>query len=143
MKIAFASDHGGFTLKEALLKYLQSKGYETIDLGANSEESVDYPIYGKLIGEAVVSGQAPCGIACCGTGIGISIAANKVKGVRCAVAVTPFMAEMAKKHNNANILALGGRVLTVEKAIELVDIWLESEFDGDRHARRIRLLDEM
>jgi ribose 5-phosphate isomerase B len=143
MKIALASDHGGFTLKEALLKYLQTQGYETIDLGTNSEESVDYPVYGKLIGDAVVSGMAPCGIACCGTGVGISIAANKVKGIRCAVAVTPFMAEMAKKHNNANILALGGRVLTVDKAIELVNIWLTCEFDGQRHARRIRLLDEM
>lgn len=143
VKIALASDHGGFTLKEAIQKHLESRGFETTDLGTNSEESVDYPIYGKLLGEAVVSGEFSGGIGFCGTGIGISIAANKVKGVRCAVATTPFMAEMAKKHNNANILALGGRVLSVAEAIKIVDIWLDNEFEGDRHARRVRLLDEM
>ncbi|NCB42546.1 MAG: ribose 5-phosphate isomerase B [Clostridia bacterium] len=142
-KIALASDHGGFTLKEEIQKHLISKGFDVTDLGTNSEESVDYPTYGKLIGEAVASGEYPCGIGFCGTGIGISIAANKVKGIRCAVATTPFMAEMAKKHNNANILALGGRVLSVPEAIKIVDIWLENEFEGDRHARRTRLLDEM
>lgn len=142
-KIALASDHGGFTLKEEIQKHLESKGLDVIDLGTNSEESVDYPIYGKLLGDFVASGQAPCGIGCCGTGIGISIAANKVKGIRCAVATTPFMAEMAKKHNNANILALGGRVLSVPEALKIVDIWLDNAFEGDRHARRIRLLDEM
>ena len=142
-KIALASDHGGFTLKEEIQKHLESRGFETTDLGTNSEESVDYPIYGKLLGEAVVSGDFPCGIGFCGTGIGISIAANKVKGIRCAVATTPFMAEMAKKHNNANVLALGGRVLSVAEAIKIVDIWLDNEFEGDRHARRVRLLDEM
>jgi len=142
-KIALASDHGGFTLKEAIQKHLESKGFEVVDLGTNSEESVDYPTYGRLIGEAVASGEFPCGIGFCGTGIGISIAANKVKGIRCAVATTPFMAEMAKKHNNANVLALGGRVLSVPEAIKIVDIWLENEFEGGRHARRTRLLDEM
>lgn len=142
-KIALASDHGGFTLKEEIQKHLEARGFETTDLGTNSEESVDYPIYGKLLGEAVVSGDFPCGIGFCGTGIGISIAANKVKGIRCAVATTPFMAEMAKKHNNANVLALGGRVLSVAEAIKIVDIWLDNEFEGDRHARRVRLLDEM
>lgn len=142
-RIALASDHGGFTLKEEIQKHLQSRGYEVTDLGTNSEESVDYPIYGKRLGEAVASGEFPCGIGFCGTGIGISIAANKVKGIRCAVATTPFMAEMAKRHNNANILALGGRVLSVSEAIKIVDIWLDNEFEGDRHARRVRLLDEM
>lgn len=143
LKIALASDHGGFMLKEAIQKHLESRGFEITDLGTNSEESVDYPVYGKLLGEAVVSGEFACGVGFCGTGIGISIAANKVKGIRCAVATTPFMAEMAKKHNNANILALGGRVLSVEQAVKIVDIWIDNEFEGDRHARRVRLLDEM
>lgn len=142
-KIALASDHGGFTLKEAIQKHLEARGFDVIDLGTNSEESVDYPVYGKMIGEAVVSGQASIGIAFCGTGIGISIAANKVKGIRCAVATSPFMAEMAKKHNNANVLALGGRVLSAPEAVEIVDTWLDNTFEDDRHARRVRLLDEM
>ena len=142
-KIALASDHGGFTLKEEIQKHLEARGFEITDLGTNSEESVDYPVYGKIIGEAVISGEFSCGIGFCGTGIGISIAANKVKGIRCAVATTPFMAEMAKKHNNANILALGGRVLSAPDAIRIVDTWLDNEFEGGRHARRVRLLDEM
>lgn len=143
MIIALASDHGGFILKEEIEKHLVAKGYDVLDLGTHSEESVDYPIYGKRIGEAVASGKAEVGIACCGTGIGISIACNKVRGIRCAVATDEYMAEMAKKHNNANILALGGRVVTQELALKLVDIWLESEFEEDRHARRVRLLDDM
>jgi ribose 5-phosphate isomerase B len=143
MIIALASDHGGFLLKEEIEKHLIEKGYDVLDLGTHSEESVDYPIYGKRIGEAVASGTADVGVAFCGTGIGISIACNKVKGIRCAVATNVYMAEMAKRHNNANILALGGRVLSPEQAAELVDTWLTCEFERDRHARRVRLLDEM
>jgi ribose 5-phosphate isomerase B len=143
MKIALASDHGGFTLKEEIEKHLICRGFQVLDLGTHSEESVDYPVFGKRIGEAVTGGEADLGIAFCGTGVGISIACNKVKGVRCAVATNLFMAEMAKKHNNANILALGGRVLAPQDAARIVDMWLDSAFDGDRHARRVRLLDEM
>lgn len=143
MKIALASDHGGFTLKEAVKKHLEDRGYETVDLGTHSEESVDYPIFGKACGEAVAGGQADLGVVCCGTGIGISIAANKVPGVRCAVATTPFMAEMTKRHNNANVLALGGRVLEEAVALKLVDIWLDTEFEGGRHQRRVDMLDQM
>ncbi|HHX93451.1 MAG TPA: ribose 5-phosphate isomerase B [Clostridiales bacterium] len=143
MIIALASDHGGFSLKEEIEKHLIGRGYEVIDLGTHSQESVDYPVYGKRIGEAVAGGTADVGVAFCGTGIGISIACNKVKGIRCAVAVNSYMAEMAKRHNNANILALGGRILSVEQATEFVDIWLDTEFEEDRHARRVRLLDEM
>jgi len=143
MKIALASDHGGFTLKEAVKKHLEDRGYETVDLGTHSEESVDYPIFGKACGEAVTGGQADLGVVCCGTGIGISIAANKVPGVRCAVATTPFMAEMTKRHNNANVLALGGRVLEEAEALKLVDIWLDTEFEGGRHQRRVDMLDQM
>ena len=142
MKIALACDHGGYELKLAVMDHLKERGIECIDLGCNGER-VDYPVYGKAVGEAVVNGEADLGIACCGTGLGISMAANKVHGVRCAVPTTPFMAEMAKAHNNANVLALGGRVLTPEQAIEYVDLWLDTEFLGDYHAVRVAMLDEM
>ena len=143
MRIALASDHGGFALKEAIKTHLNEKGYEILDLGTDSEESVDYPQYGKACGEAVASGEAQRGIVCCGTGIGISIAANKVKGVRAAVITNEFMAEMTKRHNDANIIALGGRVLETAYAIKLVDIWLTTEFEGGRHQRRVDMLNEM
>jgi len=143
MKIAIASDHGGFALKQKLAQHLMEKDYEVADLGTDSEESVDYPIYGKKCAEYVASGQADLGVVCCGTGIGIGMAANKVHGIRCAELVTPFMAEMAKKHNHANMVSLGGRILTAEQAIELVDIWLDTEEEHGRHDRRVALLDEM
>lgn len=143
MVIALAGDHGGFLLKEAVQVHLEGRGIQVLDLGTHSEESVDYPVYGKRVAQAVVGGEADLGIAFCGTGIGISISCNKVKGVRCALVTTPFMAEMAKRHNNANILALGGRVLEPEQAFELIDIWLDGTFEEERHARRVRLLDEM
>ena len=142
MIIAMGSDHGGFQLKEGLKKHLQEKGFEILDLGTNSEESVDYPVYGHAVGEAVASGKAEKGVVCCGTGIGISIAANKVKGIRCALPTTPFMAEMCKKHNDANVVAFGGRVLTLEQATELLDIWLDNDFEGGRHERRVNMLNE-
>ena len=143
MKIAIASDHGGFALKEAVKNHLMERGFELEDLGTHTEESVDYPVYGKKCAEYVASGQAELGIVVCGTGIGIGIAANKVKGIRCAELVTPFMAEMAKKHNHANMVSLGGRILSAEQAIELVDIWLDSEEEHGRHDRRVELLNEM
>ena len=137
MKIAVASDHGGYKLKEYLKKYLEEKGEEVIDLGTDSEESVDYPVYGKACGEAVVSGKADRGIVCCGTGIGISIAANKVKGVRCALCTDVHMAEMSRKHNNANVLALGGRTTSDEDARKITEAWLDTGFQ-----RRVNMLDE-
>lgn len=143
MKIALASDHGGFELKEKIEEHLQQQGVEVVDLGCHTEESVDYPDYGKACGEAVVRGDAERGIVVCGTGIGISIAANKVKGIRCALCTSLFMAEMARKHNNANVLALGGRILETELALSIVDVWLSTEFEGGRHQRRVGLLDCM
>lgn len=140
--IALASDHGGFQLKEAIKRHLTERKYDIIDLGTNSDESVDYPIYGIKAAKAVTSGQCNCAIVCCGTGIGISIAANKIKGIRCALVTNEFMAEMAKRHNNANMLALGGRVLDVETAKRLVDIWLSAEFEGGRHQKRIEMIEE-
>ena len=143
MKIALAADHGGFELKEKVKVYLEQKGIEVLDLGTNNEESVDYPNYGKACGEAVMRGDAERGIVVCGTGIGISIAANKVKGIRCALCTNTFMAEMASKHNDANILSLGGRVLEPELALEIVEVWLTTAFEGGRHQRRVDLLNSI
>jgi ribose 5-phosphate isomerase B len=141
MKIALAADHGGYELKEIVKKHLEQKGMEVLDLGCFVGDSVDYPNYGKACGEAVVNGEADTGIVICGTGIGISIAANKVKGVRCALCTSLFMAEMARKHNNANVLALGGRILEPELALDIVDVYLSTEFEGGRHQRRVDLID--
>lgn len=143
MKIALASDHGGFALKEAIKKHLAERGIETLDLGTHSEESVDYPVYGKLCGEAVCRGEADLGIVCCGTGIGISIAANKVKGIRCGLCTSVEMAHLTKQHNNANILALGGRTTEPDLALAIVDEWLDTGFEGGRHQRRVDMLDQM
>lgn len=140
MKIAVASDHGGYQLKEAVKKLLQERGIEILDLGTNSEESVDYPEYGHACGEAVASGKADRGIVCCGTGIGISIAANKVKGIRCALCTDVNMAEMTRRHNDANILAMGGRTTDTELALKITAAWLDTEFEGGRHQRRVDML---
>ena len=143
MLIAIASDHGGFALKETIKEYLRERGDKIVDLGTTSEESVDYPIYGKACGEAVASGKAERGIVICGTGIGISIAANKVKGVRCGLCTSVEMAELTRRHNNANVLALGGRTTEPQLALELVKTFLDTEFEGGRHKRRTDMLDEM
>jgi ribose 5-phosphate isomerase B len=143
MKIALASDHGGFALKESLKSHLMQRGFEVLDLGAFSEESVDYPIYGKECGEAVASGLADRGLVCCGSGIGISIAANKVKGVRCALCSSVEAAALAKQHNNANMIAFGGRLSTAGEAAAMLDAWLGAKFEGGRHQRRVDMLDSM
>ena len=143
MKIAIASDHGGFALKETIREYLAGKGFEIEDLGTYSEESVDYPVYGKACAEAVASGRAERGIVCCGTGIGISIAANKVKGIRCGLCTSVEMAHLTRQHNNANMLALGGRTTAPELALAIVDEFFATEFEGGRHARRVAMLDEI
>ena len=143
MKIAVASDHGGFALKEEIKKYLISEGIEVIDLGTDSEESVDYPVYGKLCGEAVASGKADRGIVCCSTGIGISMVANKIKGIRCALCTDAYMAEMTRKHNDANMLALGGKTTDTDTALTITKTWLETEFEGGRHKRRVDMINEM
>lgn len=140
MKIAIASDHGGYALKEEIKKYLAGRDIEVTDLGTDSEESVDYPIYGKACGEAVASGKTDRGIVCCGTGIGISIAANKVKGIRCALCTDVHMAQMSRRHNDSNILALGGRTTETAKALEIVGAWLDTGFEGGRHQRRVDML---
>ena len=144
MIIAIASDHGGFALKKIIREFLaERKDIKVVDLGTSSEESVDYPIYGKACAEAVASGKADRGIVICGTGIGISIAANKVKGIRCGLCTSVEMAELTRKHNNANMLAMGGRTTDPELAKEITTAWLDTEFEGGRHKRRTDMLDEM
>lgn len=146
MKIAIAADHGGYELKEKIKEYLESiyandKDVEILDIGTDSDASVDYPIYGKKCAEKVAFGQAQKGIVICGTGIGISIAANKVKGIRCALCTNEKMAEMSRKHNDANMLALGGRITDPDTALRIVDVWLKTNFEGGRHKRRVDMLD--
>lgn len=143
LKIAIASDHGGFALKEKIKEHLLKRGFSVEDLGTYSEESVDYPVYGKACGEAVASGKANLGVVICGTGIGISIAANKIKGIRCGLCTSVEMAHLTKQHNNANILALGGRTTGVDLAAKIVDEWLDTEYEGGRHQRRVEMLDRM
>ena len=143
MKIAVASDHGGFALKEKVKEHLMQRGFEVEDLGTHSEDSVDYPAYGKACGEAVASGKADLGVVVCGTGIGISIAANKVKGIRCGLCTSVEMAHLTKQGDNANILALGGRTTEPDLALKIVDEWLDTEFEGGRHQRRVEMLDQM
>ena len=139
--IAVGCDHGGFDLKNAVLKHLDEKNIAYEDFGTFSNESVDYPVYAEKVANAVVSGGYELGLLFCGTGIGISIAANKIKGVRAACCSDNFSVEMTRLHNNANILCLGGRVVTPEKGIELVDLFLSTPFSGDeRHQRRIDLV---
>lgn len=143
MVIAVASDHGGYKLKSDVIEHLIERGLSVMDLGTDSEESVDYPVYGVSCGEAVVSGAADAGIVICGTGIGISIAANKVRGVRCGLCTSVEMAHLTKQHNNANVLALGGRTTDKELAIKIVDEWLNTDFEGGRHQRRVDMLDKL
>ncbi len=143
MKIGIASDHGGFELKEYLKEYLKKSGIEVSDFGTNSEEPVDYPIYGERCARAVANGEVERGVVCCGTGIGISIAANKVKGIRCALCTDENMARLSRQHNNANMLALGGRTTSNEEAQKILDAWLITEFEGGRHQRRIDMIENI
>ena len=135
--IALGSDHGGYALKQHIIEYLDAHGLDYRDFGCHSTESCDYPVFAKAAAEAVASGECERGIVICTTGIGISIAANKVQGVRCALCTDPLMAEMTRRHNNANILCLGGLVTEEKTALEIVDTFLKFDFEGGRHQRRI------
>ena len=138
MKIAIAADHGGYKLKEEIKPYIESLGHTVTDLGTYSEDSVDYPDYAAPCARAVVSGEMDRGIVICGTGIGISIAANKIKGVRCALCTDPVMARLTREHNDTNMMALGAGVVGEMLALEIVDTWLDTPFSGaERHQRRI------
>ena len=141
--IAIGSDHGGFALKEELKKHLTERGIEFKDYGTFSEESCDYPVYAEKVCSAVVSGEAEKGILCCGTGIGMSMAANKIKGIRCACCSDCFSAEMTRRHNDANVLALGGRVVGAGLAEKMVNLFLDTPYEGGRHARRVGMVMEL
>lgn len=140
-RVALGSDHAGFPIKETIRQFLQNSGYAVEDLGTWSEESVDYPDYGQAVGESVANRQNDFGIAVCGSGIGISIAANKVPHVRAALAHDVNTARLAREHNNANVLALGGRIVNGAQAIEMVQVFLSTPFAGGRHARRVEKIE--
>ena len=141
--IALGSDQAGYELKQEIIKYLEENGYEYKDYGSYSTDPVDYPVYGKKVAHAIADGECDKGILICGTGIGISIAANKVKGIRAAVCGDCFSAEATRLHNDANILAMGARVVGPGLALKIVDTFLDTPFSGaERHARRIRMIDE-
>ena len=141
--IAIGSDHGGFHLKQEIMKHLDELGLAYHDYGAYSTESCDYPAYGEAVARAVAGGECERGILVCGTGIGIGIAANKVHGIRCATCSDCYCAEMSRRHNDANILALGERVTGVGLALKIVDTFLTAEFEGGRHARRVALIGQI
>lgn len=143
MKIGIANDHAGVLMKNEIVKYLTDKGFEVRNYGTDTEESVDYPVYGEKIANAVRSKEVDLGIAICGTGIGISLAANKVPGIRAAVVSEPVSARLARQHNNANIIAFGARIVGLEEAKAIVDAFLDNEFLGDRHLRRVNMIDEI
>ena len=141
--IAIASDHGGYQLKEHIKAYLAAKGITCEDFGTNSTESCDYPVFGRAAAEAVASGRCEQGIVICTTGIGISIVANKVKGIRCALCSDPLSAELSRQHNNANMLAMGAGIVGPNLAQRIVDTFLSTSFEGGRHSRRVGLIAEM
>ena len=143
MKIAIANDHAATEMKFQVIEYLESKGHEVINFGTNDNGSCNYPEYGVAVGEAVVSGQADAGVLICGTGVGISIAANKVKGVRAAVCSDVATAHLVKEHNNANIIAFGARIVGSELAKDIVKAYLDAEFMGGRHQIRVDMISEL
>lgn len=141
--IALGNDHAGLALKREIIKLLEENDIGYRDFGTYTTESCDYPMFGEAVGQAVASGVCEKGIVICGTGIGISIAANKVKGVRCALCSDCFSAVMSRKHNDANVLALGARAIGVGLALSIVETWLETDFEGGRHAKRIALFTDI
>ena len=143
MKLAIGSDHVGFELKPVIIEYLEELGHEVTDFGPYSSERTDYPIYGKKVAEEVAAGNFDCGILICGTGVGISISANKVKSIRAVVCSEPYYARLSKEHNNTNILAFGSRVVGSELAKMIVKEWLDAKFEGGRHSKRIEMLNRI
>lgn len=140
MKIAIGNDHIGVELKEHIKKYLEDKNYTVVDYGTNSTERCDYPVYGKKVADAVADGECDFGILICGTGVGISLAANKVKGIRAVVCSEPYSAKLSRQHNNTNIVAFGARVIGSATAEMIVDEFLNAEFEGGRHQRRVDMI---
>lgn len=141
MKIGIGNDHGGYELKLAIKAHLQQLGHEVVDYGSDSTERVDYPIYGRAVGEAVAAGEVERGIVMCGTGIGIGLAATKVRGIRCATVSEAYSARLSRQHNDANMLSLGGRVVAPQYASMIVDEFLTAQFEGGRHTARVAMIE--
>ena len=140
MRIGIGNDHSAVEMKREVMKFLQDLGYEVINYGTDSTESCDYPVYGEKVGQAVALKEVDLGILICGTGVGISLAANKVKGIRAVVCSEPYSARLSRQHNNTNILALGARVVGIELAKMIIEEWLNAEFEGGRHQRRVDMI---
>jgi len=140
MKIGIANDHSAVEMKNEIVAYLKSLGYEVINYGTDTNTSVDYPVYGEKVANAVVSGEVDRGIAICGTGVGIGLACNKVRGIRACTCSEPYSAEYSRRHNNANIITFGARVIGIETAKQIVKVFMETEFEGGRHERRVNQL---
>ncbi|MCI8300688.1 MAG: ribose 5-phosphate isomerase B [Lachnospiraceae bacterium] len=143
MKVAIGNDHTAVDLKMEIMEYVRSLGHEAVNLGTDSTESCHYPVYGEKVGRAVAAGEADCGILICGTGVGISLAANKIRGIRCAVCSDVTTAHLTKEHNNANIIAFGARIVGNEQAKDIVKAYLEAEFMGGRHQTRLDMIHEI
>lgn len=143
MKIGIGNDHTAVEMKNVIKEHLEEQGYEVVDFGTNSTDRFDYPISGYKVGKAVAGGEVDLGVLICGTGVGISLAANKVRGVRACVCSEPYSAKLSRMHNNTNIIAFGARVVGPEMAKMIVDEWLGAEFEGGRHERRVNMLSEI
>ena len=143
MKIAIGNDHVAVEMKREITEYLQSLGHEVVNYGTDSSDRCDYPVYGEKVARAVAGGEVERGILICGTGVGISLAANRVRGIRAVVCSEPYSAALSRQHNNTNILAFGARVIGIELAKLIVKSWLDAEFEGGRHENRVRMLDEI
>lgn len=141
LKVAIGSDHGGFRYKENIIDYLKSRNIEYVDVGTHTPESCDYPEIARNVAEKVISGEVNRGILICGTGIGMSLAANKVHGIRAALCGDTYSARVSRAHNNANVLCLGERVIGEHLALDIVDIWLKTGFEGGRHKRRVDMIE--
>lgn len=140
LTIAIGSDHAGYSLKETIKDFLISKGYRVLDFGTQSTDSADYPLFAKEVCLAIQRGEAHRGILICGTGIGMCITANKFRGIRGALCLNEYMAKMSRKHNDANVLCLGQRVIGVELALSIVEVWLSTDFEGGKHEKRVKLI---
>lgn len=143
MKIGIGNDHSGVEMKREIVKFLQEQGHEVVNYGTDESTRCDYPVYGEKVGCAVASGNVDKGILICGTGLGISLAANKVRGVRAVVCSEPCTARLSRQHNDANVLAFGARIIGIEMAKMIVETWLNTEFEGGRHQRRVDMVMEI
>jgi ribose 5-phosphate isomerase B len=143
VKIAAGADHAGYAVKQAVVRRLRAQGHEVVDMGTgDAETSVDYPLFAHRVAAAVATGEVERGVLACGTGLGVCMAANRHRGVRAADCTTPHMAEMARRHNDANVLCLGGRLLSEDEAWAITEVWMATPFDGGRHVRRVELIDD-